>query len=69
MAGVKTEGRLTLARVLDWLAEDGLLDRERADVLKRNMTTHQRHPLSVIAERHFSSEKPPHGLLSLDVLS
>lgn len=69
MAGVKTEGRLTLARVLDWLAEDGLLDRERAEVLKRNMTTHQRHPLSVIAERHFSSEKPPHGLLSLDVLS
>ncbi|MGE0080390.1 MAG: GspE/PulE family protein [Thiohalomonadaceae bacterium] len=69
MAEVKTEGRLTLARVLDWLAEDGLLDRERADVLKRNMATHQRNPLSVIAERHFSSEKPPHGLLTLDVLS
>ena len=69
MAEVKTEGRLVLARVLDWLAEDGLLERERADVLKRNMASHRQHPLAVIAERHFSSARPPNGLLTLEVLS
>jgi general secretion pathway protein E len=63
------EGRLGLGQVLEWLAEDGLLDRERADVLKRNMSAGDRNPLTVIAERHFSSAQPPNGMLTLDVLS
>jgi general secretion pathway protein E len=65
------EHRLTLAEVLDWLVEDGLVGREGADALKQERRLHggKVHPLIVIADQKWRSAKAPAALLTLENLT
>lgn len=65
------EHRLTLAEVVDWMAEDGLVGREAADALKSERRLHggKIHPLIVIADQKWRSAKPPSQLLNLENLT
>jgi len=65
------EHRLTLAEVVDWMVEDGLVDRESADALKSERRLHggKIHPLIVIADQKWRSAKPPSVLLNLETLT
>ena len=65
------EHRLTLAEVLDWLVEDGLVGREGADALKQERRLHggKVHPLIVIADQKWRSAKAPSALLTLETLT
>lgn len=65
------EHRLTLAEVLDWLVEDGLVGREGADALKQERRLHggKVHPLIVIADQKWRSAKVPSALLTLETLT
>ncbi|WP_295007127.1 type II/IV secretion system protein [uncultured Dechloromonas sp.] len=65
------EHRLTLAEVVDWMVEDGLVDREAADALKSERRLHggKLHPLIVIADQKWRSAKPPTHLLNLENLT
>ncbi len=65
------EHRLTLAEVVDWMVEDGLVGREAADALKSERRLHggKIHPLIVIADQKWRSAKPPTQLLSLENLT
>src|SRR6185503_1498324 len=63
-----TEGRLTLAEVLDWMVEDGLATSEAAAALKTERRYHRGnlHPLCVVAEQKWKKGAAP---LTLDYLS
>ena len=65
------EHRLTLPEVLDWMVEDGLVDKGPADALKaeRRWQGGKAHPLVVLADQKWRSAKPPIRLLSLEVLT
>ncbi len=65
------EHRLTLAEVVDWMVEDGLVGREAADALKSERRLHggKIHPLIVIADQKWRSAKPPSQLLNLENLT
>lgn len=65
------EHRLTLAEVVDWMVEDGLIGREAADALKSERRLHggKIHPLIVIADQKWRSAKLPTQLLSLENLT
>lgn len=65
------EHRLTLAEVVDWMVEDGLVGREAADALKSERRLHggKIHPLIVIADQKWRSAKPPTQLLNLENLT
>src|ERR1044071_9308208 len=62
------DARLTLAEVLDWLVEDGMVAREAADALKTERRHHRGnvHPLCVVAEQKWKKGAAP---LTLDTLS
>jgi general secretion pathway protein E len=62
-------GKLELGQLLDWLAEAGLLDQEKAQVLKRVAINEGKNPLSLVAERNFTSAKAPQIPLTLDFLT
>ncbi len=64
--------RLELGFVLDLLAESGLLDSERAELLKERIAERERrekHPLTLVADRNFVSARPPHRPLTLEFLT
>ncbi len=65
------EGRLTLAEVLDWLVEDGMVAAEAADRLKKERRYYRgaSHPLVVIADQQWKSAAPPHRVLALEPLT
>jgi general secretion pathway protein E len=65
------EHRLTLAEVVDWMVEDGLVARDVADALKSERRLHggKIHPLIVIADQKWRSAKPPTLLLNLENLT
>lgn len=65
------EHRLTLAEVVDWMVEDGLVGRETADALKSERRLHggKTHPLIVIADQKWRSDKAPAQLLNLENLT
>ncbi|MCH2221379.1 MAG: type II/IV secretion system protein, partial [Dechloromonas sp.] len=65
------EHRLTLAEVVDWMVEDGLVGREAADALKSERRLHggKTHPLIVIADQKWRSAKPLAQLLNLENLT
>jgi general secretion pathway protein E len=63
-----TEGRLTLAEVLDWIVEDGIASKETAELLKKERRYYKGnlHPLSIIADQKW---KKGAALLTLDALT
>ena len=64
--------RLTLEEVLDALQADGMVDAEKLDMLRtlaKGGAFRDRHPISVVAERNWRSEQPPHRILDGDTLS
>jgi len=65
------EHRLALTEVLDWMIEDGLVDREAAEALREERRLHggKMHPLIVIADQKWRNAKPPAVLLSLEMLT
>jgi len=66
-----SEHRLVLSEVLDWLVEDGLVDRERADALRVERRLHggKQHPLVVVADQKWRSPKQPGKVLGLETLT
>ncbi len=66
-----SEHRLGLAEVLEWMIEDGLIDKERAEALKVERRLHgaRTHPLVVIADQKWRSNAPNGKLLVLDTLT
>lgn len=66
------EHKLTVTDVLDGLADDGLIDAERARMLKaviRPADLASKHPLTIIAERNWPNAKDPRQTLTLDFLT
>src|SRR5574343_518637 len=65
------EHRLALTEVLDWMIEDGLVDREAAEALRVERRLHggKTHPLIVIADQKWRRAQPPAVLLSLEMLT
>ncbi len=65
------EHRLALSEVLDWMVEDGLVEREAAEALKVERRLHggKTHPLVVIADQKWRSNKPSVRLLNLENLT
>ncbi len=69
--GVGRPGRpLEVAELLGGLVADGLVLAETAATLSRDasLSTADRHPLVVIADRKLKSAAPPHGALDLEAL-
>jgi general secretion pathway protein E len=70
---VKTsaEHRLTVPEVLDWLLEDGMIDAEAADLLRKERRYYRGtlHPLVILADQKWKQATPPHRALSLEALT
>lgn len=66
-----SEHRLGLSEVLEWLVEDGLVERNQADGLKLERRLHgaKIHPLIVIADQKWRSASQPSKLLGLETLT
>lgn len=62
--------RLSIDRLLGLLADEGQISQETARTLSRDasLSSADRHPLVMIAERKLKSRQPPHRLLDLDWL-
>ncbi|MGZ5034986.1 MAG: GspE/PulE family protein [Usitatibacter sp.] len=68
----KADRKLLLKEVLDWLVEDGLVEREVATKLVQDTRFGQggkRHPVTVIAEAHLRSRVPPSAVFTADSLT
>jgi general secretion pathway protein E len=68
----KTDRKLQLREVLDWMVEDGLVAAEPATKLaqdSRVMRGGTRHPVIVISEQRWRSLKAPQPLLTADTLT
>jgi general secretion pathway protein E len=65
------EHRLTLAEIVDWLVEDGVLAREPAEELKkeRRYWRGTQHPLTLVAGESWKDLRAPHKPLTLDWLA
>src|SRR5688572_17606372 len=63
--------RLTLPEVIDWLVEDGLVDAESAEKLRKERRYYRgsSHPLVIIADQKWKSAQPPHRPLLLEPLT
>jgi general secretion pathway protein E len=63
--------RLTIAEVIDWLVEDGLVDAESAEKLRKERRYYRgsSHPLVIIADQKWKSAQPPHRQLLLEPLT
>jgi len=63
--------RLTIAEVIDWLVEDGLVDAESAEKLRKERRYYRgsSHPLVIIADQKWKSAQPPHRVLLLEPLT
>ena len=67
----QADRRLALAEVLDWLVEDGLVEPEAAERLRRERRYYRgkSHPLVIVAEQNWKSARPPHRVLALEALT
>ncbi|MDP5240095.1 GspE/PulE family protein [Uliginosibacterium sp. 31-16] len=67
----EAERRLTLKEILRLLLEDQLISREEAEQVhaERHTSKAGAHPLTVIAERQFKNQQPPHRPLHLEALT
>ena len=65
------EHRLTLAEIIDWLVEDGVVARAPAEELKkeRRYWRGAQHPLALVAEKGWKDLRAPHKPLTLDALA
>src|SRR5205085_1732101 len=66
------ERKLVLKEILEWLVEDGMLDRETATRIggdARVGPASKRHPITVVAEARLRSAKPPSPVLTGDLLT
>jgi general secretion pathway protein E len=63
--------QLELSDLLEWLVEDGLIERELADtvIAVTQGTKHNRHPLVIIAEHKWLDKRNPQVILDLDLLT
>jgi len=63
--------RLTLSEVIDWLAEDCLVDAESAEKLRKERRYYRgtSHPLVIVADQKWKSAQPPHRPLTLEPLT
>ena len=64
--------KLQLREVLDWLVEDGMVSADKATKLAQDAKFQRggsRHPVIVIAEQRWRSEKPPQQLLGGEALT
>ena len=74
MAAVETpvaEHRLTIAELLDWLVEDGIVSAEDAEKVKKERRYYRgaQHPLSIIADQKWKDPRNPKKALHLEVLT
>jgi general secretion pathway protein E len=62
------EHRLTLAEVLGWLVDDGLVSAPDADLLLKESRLKRlvAHPLVIIADQKWKSQQEPHRPLNLE---
>ncbi|HEX6632868.1 MAG TPA: ATPase, T2SS/T4P/T4SS family, partial [Usitatibacter sp.] len=68
----RVDRKLQLREMLDWMVEDGLVAPEAATKLNQDARLTRggaRHPLIVVSEARWRSLKPPHPVLSADVLT
>jgi general secretion pathway protein E len=65
------EHRLALAEVLEALVADGMVARSDADhlIAERRRYRAEHHPLVVIADRKWKSQRPPHRVVSVEWLT
>ena len=65
------EHRLSLAEVVDWLVDDGIVARSDADALlaARRQRSDEVHPLIAVAGQKWMSRLPPHRPLGLEELT
>src|SRR4051794_21596802 len=71
-APVRVDRKLQLREVVEWLVEDGLVEREAAAKLiedNKYARGATRHPLVVVAESRLRSLKPPHVQLHVEPLT
>ncbi|HET7649570.1 MAG TPA: GspE/PulE family protein [Gammaproteobacteria bacterium] len=72
-ASAKTADRkLSFTEVLDWLEEDGLATGEKVALMRalaERGTYEGKHPLTIIGKRGWQDERPPHALLTPEVLT
>ena len=71
LANPVREHRLTLAEVLGWLVADDIVLMADADALivEHRLKRLDAHPLVIVADQKWKSQKPPHRLLTLEDLS
>jgi general secretion pathway protein E len=67
----RVDRKLQLREVVDWLLEDGMIEREAAaKLLEDNKYARgSRHPLVVVNDAHLRSAKPPHAQLQMEALT
>ena len=68
----RVDRKLQLREVIDWLLEDGMIEREAgAKILEDNkyVRGNTRHPLVVVSEARLRSAKPPHTPLQMEPLT
>ena len=65
------EHRLSLAEIVDWLVQDGVVAGAPAESLKkeRRYWRGAQHPLALVAEEGWKDLRPPHKPLTLDALA
>ena len=65
------ERRLSIAELLDWLVEDGMVPVEDAEKMKKERRYYRgaQHPLSIIADQKWKNAQPPHKPLALEPLT
>jgi general secretion pathway protein E len=65
------EHRLTIAEVLDWLVEDGMVEAAGAEQLKKERRYYRgtQHPLAIVADQKWKGAQPPHRPLALEPLA
>ncbi|MEO8717502.1 MAG: ATPase, T2SS/T4P/T4SS family [Burkholderiales bacterium] len=70
-AKTAAEHRLTLAEIVDWLVEDGVVARAPAEALKkeRRYWRGAQHPLVLVAETGWKDARAPHKPLTVDTLA
>jgi general secretion pathway protein E len=70
-AAAHHERRLTLSEILDWLVEDGQVEADAAERLKKERRYYRgsAHPLVIVANQQWKSAQAPHRVLAIEPLT